>query len=47
MNLISESCKDSINKPIIKRNIASKGLSPSGELNINDFEIIEDIIASP
>ena len=43
MNLISESWKDSINTPIIRRNIADNGLSPSGELNINDFEIFEVI----
>ena len=43
MNLISESWKDNINTPIIRRNIANNGLSPSGELNINDFKIFEVI----
>ena len=43
MNLISESWKDNIDTPIIRRNIANSGLSPSGELNINDFKIFEVI----
>ena len=45
--MIRESCKARTKTPIINSNIANKGLSPSGALNMKNLGAVEAIVSNP